>query len=148
MGYTKSAKTSELEETWYVVDAKDKVLGRLASDIAYALRGKHMVNYTPHVNMRTHVIVINAEKVKLTKDKWETKKYYRHTGYPGGLREATAEQLNAKHPGELVRKAVWGMLPKGPLGRATMNRLRIFAGEDHNHSAQKPQPLPQRTAAA
>lgn len=148
MGYTQSANAGTLEEQWYVVDAEDMVLGRLASDIAYVLRGKHMANYTPHANMKTHVIVVNADKVRMTSNKMKTKTYYRHSGWVGGLKSATAEELNERKPGELVRLAVWGMLPKNRLGRATMTRLRLVAGPDHGHAAQKPQPLPARTAAA
>ncbi|MCL5270569.1 MAG: 50S ribosomal protein L13 [bacterium] len=148
MGYTISANAQTLEEKWFIVDAKDRILGRLASDVASVLRGKHMPNYTPHVNMQTHVIVINADKVKLTGDKWLTKKYSHHSGYRGGYKETTAGKLNAEKPGELVRKAVWGMLPKNHLGHATMKRLRLFAGESHTHAAQKPEPLPVRTARA
>ena len=146
MGYTASAKAHELDEKWYVVDAKDMVLGRLASEIAYVLRGKHMPNYTPHVNMQTHVIVLNADKVRLTGKKWSDKVYAHHTGWPGGLKEFTATQLNTRKPGELVRLAVWGMLPKGRLGHATMKRLRLFSGSEHTHQAQQPVPLPARTA--
>jgi large subunit ribosomal protein L13 len=147
-GYTKSAKTNELPEQWYVVDARDQILGRLASDIAYVLRGKHMPQYTPHVDMRTHVVVVNAEKVRLTGDKWLSKHYYHHTMHPGGLKETNAARLNEKKPGELVRVAVQGMLPKNRLGRVIMTHLRVFAGETHDHQAQKPQPLPPRTAKA
>lgn len=147
MGYTASANSQTLKEQWYVVDAKDQILGRLASDIAMVLRGKHMPTYTPHANMMTHVIVINAEKVKLTGDKWVSKKYQWHTyNQPGGFKETTAEKLNAKKPGDLVRIAVKGMLPKNRLGNATMTRLRIFAGPDHSHQAQMPVPMPVRTA--
>ena len=146
MGYTASANDRTLDEKWYFVDAEDKILGRLASDIAVVLRGKHDPRFTPHANMKTHVIVLNADKIRLTKDKMRTKTYYRHTGWVGGIRSATAEQINARKPGELVRMAVQGMLPKNRLGRATMTRLRIFAGPDHHHQAQKPEPLPQRTA--
>ena len=102
MGYTTSAKFEDLEETWYVVDAQDQVLGDLASDIATVLRGKHLANFTPHVNMRTHVVVVNAEKVHLTGRKWENKTYYHHTGWPGGLKTVTARELNERKPGELV----------------------------------------------
>lgn len=144
MGYTKSAKTEALDEQWYVVDAKDQVLGRLATDITHVLRGKHLPNFTPHVNMRTHVIVLNADKVALTGRKLVDKKYYWHTGYIGGIKEYSAEQLNARHPGDLVRRAVWGMMPKTRLGRASMKRLRIYASEDHPHQAQQPEPLPSR----
>jgi len=148
MGYTASANSKTLTEQWYVVDAKDKILGRLATDIALVLRGKHLPTYTPHANMMTHVIVVNAEKVRLTGDKWTEKKYQWHgTNQPGGFKETTPERLNAKKPGELVRFAVQGMLPKNRLGHATMKRLRIFAGPNHTHQAQLPQPLPVRTAA-
>lgn len=145
MGYTQSAKASELEETWYVIDAKDQVLGKLASDIATVLRGKHLPSFTPHANMKTHVVVVNAEKVHLTGRKWTDKKYYNYSGYQGGLREANAHDLNQRKPGELVRRAVKGMLPKNRLGNATMTRLRIFAGEEHTHQAQKPVPMPTRS---
>lgn len=145
MGYTASAKPNELEENWYVVDAADQVLGRMASDIAHVLRGKHSPDFTPHVNHKNHVIVINAEKVRLTGNKWLNKKYYRHTGYPGGLRETTAQRINEKKPGDLVRRAVRGMLPKTRLGEAILKHLRVVAGPDHNHQAQKPVPLPMRT---
>ncbi|MCE5229051.1 50S ribosomal protein L13 [bacterium] len=148
MGYTASANSQTLQEKWFVVDAENQILGRLASDIAYVLRGKHTPQYTPHVNMKTHVVVVNAEKVRLTSDKMKTKTYHRHTGWPGGHRSMTAEQLNARKPGELVRMAVQGMIPKNRLGRATMTRLRIFPGPDHTHQAQKPEQLPVRTAAA
>src|SRR5256885_110705 len=126
MGYTVSAKSETLEEKWYVVDAKDQVLGRLASDIASVLRGKHLPNFTPHVNMKTHVVVLNADKVHLTGRKWTDKRYRHHTGWRGGLRDFSAQELNQRTPGELVRRAVWGMLPKGRLGHATMTRLRLY----------------------
>lgn len=142
MGYTASAKAHELEEKWYVVDATDKVLGQLAADIATVLRGKHLPTFTPHANMRTHVIVLNAGKVHLSGDKWTTKQYRHHTLWRGGLREFSAKALEERTPGEVVRRAVWGMLPKGRLGHATMTRLRIFAGGDHEHAAQKPVPMP------
>lgn len=145
MGYTESAKPSDLKETWYVVDAKDKVLGELASDIASVLRGKHMTNFTPHVNMQTHVVVVNAEKVHLSGRKWENKMYYNHSGWRGGLRTTSARDLNQRKPGDLIRRAVKGMLPKNRLGNATMTRLRIFAGDAHTHQAQQPIPMPTRT---
>jgi large subunit ribosomal protein L13 len=138
---TLSAKPSEIQERWYVVDARDQVLGRLAARIARVLRGKHLPNFTPHVNMGTHVIVLNAGEVKLTGNKWSEKTYYRHTGWPGGIRSATAEEMQAKKPGEILRIAVKGMLPKNRLGSATLTRLRIFAGPEHNHQAQKPESL-------
>lgn len=147
-GYTPSAKSEDLKETWYYVDAEGKVLGQLAADIASVLRGKHMVNFTPHVNMRTHVVVLNAGKVHLTGRKWTDKLYRDHSGWRGGLRTAAARDLNAKKPGELVRRAVQGMLPKTRLGDATMKRLRIFEGAEHTHKAQRPVPLPLRTQKA
>ncbi len=145
MGYTVSANAGTLEEKWYVVDAEGQVLGRLASDIAHVLRGKHDPRYTPHVNMKTHVIVVNAEKVSLSGDKMREKRYFWHTQWPGGIRSLSAQEMNDRKPGELVREAVQGMLPKNRLGRATMTRLRIFAGNEHTHHAQQPEPLPLRT---
>lgn len=144
MGYTASAKFEDLKETWYVIDAENQVLGKLCSDIASVLRGKHRPDFTPHVNMRTHVVVVNAEKVHLTGRKWGNKMYYNHSGWTGGLRSFTAAELNERKPGELVRRAVWGMIPKNRLGHATMKRLRIFAGPNHHHQAQKPEPMPRR----
>lgn len=148
MGYTASANPRDLQETWYVVDAKGKVLGQLAADIASVLRGKHMANFTPHVDMKTHVIVLNADKVHLTGRKWGDKLYYNHSLWRGGLRTFTARELNDRKPGELVRRAVWGMLPKTRLGEATMKRLRIYSSDEHPHAAQKPIPMPTRQASA
>lgn len=149
MGYTASASSQTLEEKWYVVDAKDQILGRLASDIAHVLRGKHMPTYTPHANMKTHVIVLNADKIRLTGDKWVEKLYQWHVpNQPGGFREFSAEKLNQRTPGDLVRRAVWGMLPKNRLGHATMTRLRLFTGDTHPHQAQMPVPLPTRSQMA
>jgi len=145
---TMSAKAAELQERWYLVDAKDQVLGRLASRIANVLRGKHLPNYTPHLDMKTHVVVVNAAQVKLTGNKWRDKTYYRHTGWPGGIRSATAEELQTKKPGQILRFAVQGMLAKNRLGRATMKRLRIFAGPEHQHKAQKPEPIDLHTRQA
>jgi large subunit ribosomal protein L13 len=145
---TVSAKPAEVKERWYEVDAKDQVLGRLASRIATVLRGKHLPDFTPHVNMRTHVVVVNAAEVKLTGNKWDDKIYYRHTGWPGGIKSATARELQARKPGEILRKAVQGMLPKNRLGHATMTRLRIFPGPQHNHQAQKPESLDLHTREA
>ena len=147
MGYTASAQPKELKETWFIVDAENKVLGALAADIATVLRGKHRPDFTPHVNMQTHVVVVNAEAVHLTGRKWERKVYYQHSGWRGGLRSFTAKELNDRKPGELVRRAVKGMLPKNRLGRAAMKRLRIFAGPEHHHQAQQPIPMPRRTQA-
>jgi large subunit ribosomal protein L13 len=146
MGYTRSANAATLNERWYVVDAENAVLGRLASQIAHVLRGKHLPEFTPHVSMKTHVVVVNAEKVRLTGNKQADKKYYRHSGWVGGIKETTAGELNEKKPGDLVRLAVKGMLPGNKLGRQAMTRLRIFAGPAHHHQAQKPEPLPERLA--
>jgi large subunit ribosomal protein L13 len=145
MGYTASAKAHALDEKWYYVDAEGKILGRLASDIAYVLRGKHMTNYTPHVNMRTHVIVLNADKVKLTGNKLIDKKYYRHSGWVGGLSEVSARDLLARKPCDVLRIAIKGMLPKNRLSRVTMTRVRLYSGAEHDQQAQKPEPLPGRT---
>jgi large subunit ribosomal protein L13 len=148
MGYTASAKSSDLQETWYVIDATDKVLGQLAADIATVLRGKHLPNFTPHIDMRTHVVVLNADKIHLTGRKWGTKLYRNHSLWRGGLRTFTARELNERKPGELVRRAVWGMLPKNRLGEATMTHLRIYSGSEHPHTAQKPAPMPVRSQKA
>lgn len=144
MGYTASASADALEETWYVVDARNRVLGQVASDIAFVLRGKHMTNFTPHANMRTHVIVLNADKVHLTGDKWTTKEYHDHSLWRGGLKTLSARQVNDRAPGDLVRRAVQGMLPKNSLGRNCLRRLRLFSGDEHPHQGQRPQPLPDR----
>lgn len=134
-------KINELEESWYLVDADNAVLGRLASQIAAMLRGKHRADFTPHMNLRDHIVVINAEKVQLTGKKLIDKKYYKHTGYPGGIKETNAQRLLEKKPEELIRRAVWGMVPHNKLGRASMKRLRIFSGAEHNHQAQKPEAI-------
>jgi large subunit ribosomal protein L13 len=135
---TYTPKAGDLEEKWFVIDADGLVLGRLASRIAMVLRGKNDPRYTPHANMHAHVVVINAEKVRLTGKKWTDKIYYRHSGWIGGIRSITAEKLLEKKPTELLRKAVWGMLPHNRLGHATMTRLRLFVGPEHEHQAQKP----------
>ena len=145
---TYSPKKEDLEEMWYIVDARGKILGRLASRIASVLRGKHLPRFSPHISPRTHIIVINAEKIKLTGRKMTNKKYYWHTGYPGGIRSTTPEKLLKNQPGKVIQKAVWGMIPKNRLGRATMKRLRIYAGPEHPHAAQKPQPLKFETRKA
>jgi len=138
---TYTPKQGDLTEKWYVVDAQDQILGRLAARIAAVLRGKRMPTFTPYVNMQTHVIVVNAGKVRLTGKKMKTKTYYHHTLYPGGIRSTTAEQLLQKKPTELVRRAVRGMIPHNRLGSATMKRLRIYAQPTHPHQAQNPEPL-------
>ena len=138
---TYTPKQGDLTEKWYVVDAQDQILGRLAARIAAVLRGKRMPTFTPYANMQTHVIVVNADKVRLTGKKMKTKTYYHHTLYPGGIRSTTAEQLLQKKPTELVRRAVRGMIPHNRLGSATMKRLRIYAQPTHPHQAQNPEPL-------
>lgn len=135
------AKPKEIQETWHLVDAEGKTLGRLAARVASYLRGKHRPTFTPNVDMGDHVVVINAEKVKLTGDKMRTKTYAYHTGYPGGLKSATAEQVFAKDPTRLLRTAIEGMLPKTPLGKKLAKKLRVYAGVAHPHQAQQPQPL-------
>ena len=137
---TKSAKPAEVEHRWFVVDATDQVLGRLASGVASVLRGKHRAIFTPHVDTGDYVIVVNAEKVRLTGRKREQKIYYRHTGYTGHLKQTTAGKLLAgPHPDRLVRRAVRGMLPKNALGRKMFRKLKVYAGPDHPHAAQKPE---------
>jgi large subunit ribosomal protein L13 len=140
---TKSAKPAEVEHKWYIVDASDKVLGRLSTRIATVLRGKHKAIYTPHVDTGDHVIVINAEKVKLTGRKREQKTYYRHTGYTGSVKEVTADKvLEGPFPDRVIRTAVKGMLPKNALGRQMFRKLKVYAGPEHPHAAQKPEELP------
>lgn len=139
---TRSAKPGEIEPKWYVVDATDQVLGRLSTQIARILRGKHRALFTPHVDTGDHVIVVNAEKVRLTGRKRENKIYYRHTGYTGHLKEQTADQvLGGPHADRVVRHSVRGMLPKNTLGRKIFKKLKVYAGPDHPHAAQKPEEL-------
>ena len=138
---TFSAKSHEVKRDWFVVDATNKVLGRLASEIAKRLRGKHKVTFTPHVDTGDYIVVVNAEKLRVTGDKAEQKVYYRHSNYPGGIYSATYSKLHARFPGRVLEKAVKGMLPKGPLGYAMLKKLKVYAGSDHPHSAQQPQTL-------
>ena len=138
---TYSPKPSEVQRAWHVVDAEGMVLGRLATEVARVLRGKHKPIFAPHIDTGDFVIVVNAAKVVLTSDKAEKKLAYRHSGYPGGIRSITYTELLATKPQEAVRKAVKGMLPKGPLGRAQLKKLKIYAGPTHKHDAQGPQPL-------
>ncbi len=139
---TYSARPAEIEKTWFVVDAEDVVLGRLASQIALVLRGKHKPSYTPHMDCGDNVVVINAEKVKLTGKKATDKVYYRHTGYPGGIKARVAgEILAGKHPERVLQKAIERMIPHGPLGRRQLKNLRVYAGSEHPHAAQSPQVL-------
>ena len=138
---TFSAKAETVQRDWFVVDATDKVLGRLASEVASRLRGKHKAEYTPHVDTGDHIVIVNAEKIRVTGNKAEAKRYYRHSGYPGGIKEvALGEQLQ-KHPTRVIESAVKGMLPKNPLGRAMFAKLRVYAGPDHQHQAQQPKVL-------
>jgi len=141
-----SAKTytprgSEIERRWYVVDATDETLGRLASRIARVLEGKHKPTYTPNLDTGDHVIVLNASRIAVTRDKLESKKYIRHSGYPQGYREETLGHLLARRPEEVIRRAVKGMLPRTTLGVQQLRKLKIYAGGEHPHQAQKPEPL-------
>jgi len=133
------AKPSEIERKWYVLDAEGKTLGRLASEAAAILRGKKKPTYTPFLDCGDYVIVINAEKIEVTGKKAKEKIYKHHTGYPGGLREITYEKLQEKDPEEIIRHAVKGMMPKGPLGRQMYKKLKVYAGPEHKHAAQKPE---------
>ena len=132
-------KKETVERKWYVVDAEGKTLGRLATKVATVLRGKHKPTYTPHVDCGDYVIVINADKVVLTGNKLEDKMYYNHSGFPGGLRERNAKTMIEKYPEEMVERAIKGMLPHNPLGRAMGKKLFVYAGADHKHEAQKPE---------
>jgi large subunit ribosomal protein L13 len=138
---TFTAKPHEVRRDWFVVDATDKVLGRLAAEIAYRLRGKHKPEFTPHVDTGDYIVVVNASKLRVTGNKALDKKYYRHSGYPGGIKETTFEKLHARFPNRVLEKAVKGMLPKGPLGYAMARKLKVYAGGSHPHTAQQPQNL-------
>lgn len=141
MRTTTIANPAMIERKWYVVDATDKTLGRLATEVATVLRGKNKPIYTPHVDTGDYVIIINAEKIKVTGNKLNDKVYYHHTGYTGGLKQVTLKELLAKKPEEVVSHAVKGMLPKNALGRAMFKKLFIYAGPEHKHAAQKPEVL-------
>lgn len=138
---TFSAKPADVERDWFVVDAKGKTLGRLATEIARRLRGKHKPQYTPHVDTGDHIVVVNAEQVKVTGRKLTDKTYYRHSGYIGNLKSATMEEVMAEHPERIIEMAVKGMLPKNPLGRSMYKKLHVYAGPEHKHQAQQPQAL-------
>jgi len=138
---TYSAKPETVKRDWYVVDADGKTLGRLASEIARRLRGKHKPVYTPHVDTGDYIVVVNAEKVRVTGNKEQKKVYYRHTGFIGGIKSITFEKLIAKKPEMVIETAVKGMLPKNPLGRAMYRKLKVYAGPEHNHTAQQPKAL-------
>ncbi|WP_166839288.1 50S ribosomal protein L13 [Rheinheimera pleomorphica] len=138
---TFTAKPESVTRDWYVVDATGKTLGRIATEIAARLRGKHKPEYTPHVDTGDYIIVVNAEKVAVTGAKAQNKMYYSHTGFPGGIKEISFEKLIAKKPEMVLELAVKGMLPKGPLGRAMFRKLKVYAGAEHQHAAQQPQVL-------
>ena len=135
------AKPETVKRDWYVVDAEGKTLGRLATEIARRLRGKHKAEYTPHVDTGDYIVVVNAEKVAVTGNKAQDKMYYSHTGFPGGIKSISFEKLIAKKPEMVIQKAVKGMLPRGPLGRAMFRKLKVYAGAEHNHVAQQPKQL-------
>ena len=138
---TFSAKPESVTRDWFVVDATDKVLGRLSTEIARRLRGKHKPEYTPHVDTGDYIVVINAEKVRVTGNKESDKMYHRHTGYIGGLKSINLGKLRASHPERIIQSSVKGMLPKNSLGRAMFKKLKVYAGDSHNHAAQQPQTL-------
>lgn len=138
---TFSAKPETVKRDWYVVDAQGKTLGRLATEVALRLRGKHKPEYTPHVDTGDYIVVVNAEQIQVTGNKSADKMYYRHTGYPGGIRSINFEKLIDHKPEMIIEKAVKGMLPKNPLGRAMFSKLKVYAGAEHPHAAQQPQEL-------
>ncbi|SEO92288.1 50S ribosomal protein L13 [Aquisalimonas asiatica] len=138
---TFSAKPAEVERDWFVVDADGKTLGRLATEVARRLRGKHKPEYTPHVDTGDYIVVVNADKIKVTGNKATDKMYYRHTGFPGNLRSRTFEKQHAEKPESVVEIAVKGMLPRNRLGRAMAKKLKVYAGPEHRHNAQQPKPL-------
>ena len=139
MRTTYMAKALEVERKWLVVDAEGKTLGRLSSEVAAILRGKHKPTYTPNVDTGDHVIIINAEKIEMTGNKLQNKIYYRHTGHPGGIRQRTAGEMREKYPTKLLETSIKGMLPKGPLGRQMYRKLHVYAGAEHPHAAQQPE---------
>ena len=138
---TYSAKPKDIQRDWFVVDGTDKVLGRLAAEVARRLRGKHKAIYTPHVDTGDYIVVVNVEKLRVTGNKATDKKYYRHSGYPGGIYETNFTKLQQRFPERVLEKAVKGMLPKGPLGYAMLKKLKCYAGPAHPHAAQQPQTL-------
>lgn len=138
---TFSAKPHEVQRDWFVVDATDKVLGRLASEVAKRLRGKHKAIYTPHVDTGDFIVIVNVDKIRVTGSKELDKKYFRHSGYPGGIYETNFRNMQQRFPGRVLEKAVRGMLPKGPLGYAMLKKLKCYAGGEHPHTAQQPKQL-------
>ena len=138
---TLSAKPAEVKRDWYLIDAEGKTLGRLATEVARRLRGKHKAEYTPHVDTGDYIVIVNAEKIRVTGNKLKDKTYYKHTGYIGNMKAISLEKLLAKKPTQVIETAVKGMLPKNPLGRAMFRKLKVYAGSEHQHHAQQPQPL-------
>ena len=138
---TFSAKPETVKRDWYVIDATDKVLGRLAAEVASRLRGKHKAEYTPHVDTGDYIVIVNADKIAVTGNKETDKVYHHHTGFPGGLKSITLDKLRAKEPRAIIETAVKGMLPRNPLGRAMFRKLKVYAGPEHAHTAQQPKPL-------
>ncbi|MBA2709900.1 MAG: 50S ribosomal protein L13 [Tatlockia sp.] len=138
---TFSAKTHEVKRDWYVIDASDKILGRLATEIARRLRGKHKAEFTPHVDTGDYIVITNAEKVAVTGRKFKEKMYYHHTGFPGGIKSISFDKLQEKNPVRIIELAVKGMLPKNPLGREMYRKLKVYAGNEHPHTAQQPKQL-------
>ena len=138
---TISMRAQDVQRSWYVVDAEDKTLGRLATEVAHRLRGKHKAEYTPHVDTGDYIVVINADKVRVTGRKTTDKMYYRHSGYPGGIKSVSFEKLRDTHPDRIIEIAVKGMLPRNPLGRAMLRKLKVYAGPEHPHAAQQPELL-------
>ena len=138
---TVSTRREDAQHDWYVVDAEGKTLGRFASEIARRLRGKHKAEYTPHVDTGDYIVVVNAEKVRVTGKKEQDKIYYRHSGYPGGIKATSLGKMRAEHPERLLTVAVKGMMPRNPLGRAMLRKLKVYAGPSHPHAAQQPQAL-------
>ncbi|MDX8406180.1 MAG: 50S ribosomal protein L13 [Mariprofundus sp.] len=138
---TWTVRPGDIERKWYVVDASDLVLGRLATEIATVLRGKHRPEYTPHADCGDHIVVINAEKIRVTGNKEQDKIYYHHTGFVGSLKSITLEKQREKHPERIIESAVKGMMPKGPLGRSMLKKLKVYAGSVHPHTAQQPEAM-------
>ena len=138
---TQSTRPQDVKHDWHIIDADDKVLGRMATEIAHRLRGKHKAEYTPHVDTGDYIVVINAEKVRVTGKKATDKIYYRHSEYPGGIKGTSFERMIETHPTRVIELAVKGMLPRNPLGRAMFRKLKVYAGNEHPHAAQQPQPL-------
>lgn len=138
---TISAKPDSVQHDWYVIDATDKVLGRLATEVARYLRGKHKPIYTPHVDTGDYIVIINADKVRVTGNKEDDKIYHHHTGFPGGIKSVNLKTVRENHPDRIIMSAVKGMMPKGPLGRSMLSKLRIYNGAEHDHNAQQPKTL-------